>query len=160
MTVPNVGAICLFAGSYDIKGWSNCDGKTLPTADFTELYEAIGNKYGGDANNFALPNLQEHEKQLNGVKYQIALWENMYAPEPIIGTVFLWISDTPPDGCPFCDGALLRIQEYQALYSLLGTKYGGNGTTNFNLPNLAEAEKSLNGARYVICIIGIYPPRN
>jgi microcystin-dependent protein len=88
MTIPNVGAITLFAGLYNIKGWSHCDGKTLPTADFTELYEAIGNKYGGDANNFALPNLQEHEKQLTGIKFQIALWENDYAPDPIIGTIF------------------------------------------------------------------------
>jgi microcystin-dependent protein len=88
MTIPNVGAITLFAGLYNIKGWSHCDGKTLPTGDFTELYEAIGNKYGGDANNFALPNLQEHEKQLTGIKFQIALWENDYAPDPIIGTIF------------------------------------------------------------------------
>ncbi len=160
MTVSNVGAITLFAGLYNIKGWAYCDGKTLPTDDFTELYEAIGNKYGGDENNFVLPNLQEHEKQLNGVKYQIALWENMYAPDPITGTVFLWVSDKLPDGCAFCDGALLRIQEYSALYSLIGTKYGGNGSTNFKVPNLAEAEKSLNGARYVICLEGIYPMRD
>jgi microcystin-dependent protein len=54
----------------------------------------------------------------------------------------------------------LRIQEYQALYSLIGITYGGNGSTNFNLPNLKEVEKILNGARYVICLIGIYPARN
>ncbi|GAB2174866.1 phage tail protein [Dongia sp. agr-C8] len=35
-----------------------------------------------------------------------------------------------------CDGSLLPIQRYTALFSLIGTYYGGNGTTNFALPNL------------------------
>lgn len=35
-----------------------------------------------------------------------------------------------------CSGQTLPIQQYPALYSLLGTSFGGNGTTNFNLPNL------------------------
>ncbi|MBP6430942.1 MAG: tail fiber protein [Ferruginibacter sp.] len=68
--------------------------------------------------------------------------------------------ETPPDGCAFCDGTILRIQQYQALYSLIGTTFGGNGSTTFALPNLAEAEKLLNGARYVISIDGIFPVRN
>lgn len=163
MTVPYVGAICLFAGSYDIKGWSYCDGKLLPAADFPELYDVIGNNYGGDANtkeNFALPDLLEQEKELNGVRYQIAISKNNYAPELIVGTIFLSIHDTPPDGCAFCDGSLLRINEFQALFSILMAKYGGNGYTTFGLPNLTEAENKLNGPRYVICLTGIYPPRD
>jgi microcystin-dependent protein len=36
----------------------------------------------------------------------------------------------------FCNGQLLPISQYSALYSLLGVRYGGNGTTNFALPNL------------------------
>lgn len=35
-----------------------------------------------------------------------------------------------------CDGTLLPIQQYSALFSLLGTYYGGNGTSNFGLPDL------------------------
>lgn len=35
-----------------------------------------------------------------------------------------------------CDGQLLEIKQYQALFTLLGIKFGGNGTTNFNLPDL------------------------
>lgn len=41
-----------------------------------------------------------------------------------------------PQDWHLCDGALLPINQYQALYSLLGTQFGGNGTTNFALPNL------------------------
>ena len=41
-----------------------------------------------------------------------------------------------PQGWMFCDGSLLPISQYQALFSLLGTTYGGNGTTTFGLPDL------------------------
>jgi microcystin-dependent protein len=42
----------------------------------------------------------------------------------------------PPNGWAFCNGQILPINQNQALFSLLGTTYGGNGTTNFALPNL------------------------
>ena len=41
-----------------------------------------------------------------------------------------------PAGWLFCEGQLLPINQNQALFSLLGTTFGGNGTTNFALPNL------------------------
>lgn len=41
-----------------------------------------------------------------------------------------------PRGWAFCNGQILSIQQNAALFSLLGTTYGGNGTTNFALPNL------------------------
>jgi microcystin-dependent protein len=44
-----------------------------------------------------------------------------------------------PKQYAFCNGTLLPINQYSALFSLLGTTYGGNGTTNFALPNLQSA---------------------
>src|SRR5579864_5840224 len=41
-----------------------------------------------------------------------------------------------PKGWAFCDGQILPISQNTALFSLLGTNYGGNGTSNFGLPNL------------------------
>jgi microcystin-dependent protein len=41
-----------------------------------------------------------------------------------------------PRGWAVCNGALIAIQTNQALFSLIGTLYGGNGTTNFGLPDL------------------------
>jgi microcystin-dependent protein len=41
-----------------------------------------------------------------------------------------------PKGWALCNGQLLAISQNQALFSILGTTYGGNGTTNFALPNL------------------------
>lgn len=42
----------------------------------------------------------------------------------------------PPKGWAFCQGQLLSISQNTALFSILGTTYGGNGTSNFALPNL------------------------
>jgi microcystin-dependent protein len=48
-----------------------------------------------------------------------------------------WVAfNFPPKGWAFCNGQTLPINQNQALFSLLGTVYGGNGTTNFALPNM------------------------
>jgi len=49
--------------------------------------------------------------------------------DPFIGTVALFAFDYPPRGWLFCDGSLLSISQNQALFSILGTRFGGNGTT-------------------------------
>lgn len=53
-----------------------------------------------------------------------------------LGIVKLFAGNFAPQGWMFCNGAILSIQQYTALFSLLGTTYGGNGTTTFALPNL------------------------
>jgi len=56
--------------------------------------------------------------------------------DPYLGEIRLFPFNNLPRGWLRCDGAILSISEYQALYSLLGTNYGGNGTTTFALPDL------------------------
>lgn len=58
--------------------------------------------------------------------------------EPYIGQIQLYGFNFPPRGWAFCNGATLAIQQNTALFSLLGTQYGGNGTTTFMLPNFAN----------------------
>ena len=60
------------------------------------------------------------------------------------------------NGLP-ANGQLLPISQYIALFSLLGTSYGGDGRTTFALPNLASAAP--NGLTYSICTLGIFPSR-
>jgi microcystin-dependent protein len=55
---------------------------------------------------------------------------------PFIGQILMVGFNFAPQGWALCNGQLLPINQYQALFSLLGTYYGGNGTTNFALPNL------------------------
>ena len=55
---------------------------------------------------------------------------------PFLGEITLVPFDFPPKGWAFCDGQLFSIQQNTALFSVLGTIYGGDGETNFALPNL------------------------
>jgi microcystin-dependent protein len=56
--------------------------------------------------------------------------------EPFLSEIRIMSFNFPPKGWAFCNGQLLPINQNQALFSLLGTRYGGNGQTNFALPNL------------------------
>lgn len=56
--------------------------------------------------------------------------------EPFLGEIQLFGFNFPPRGWSFCSGATMPIQQNTALFSLLGTQYGGNGQTTFQLPNL------------------------
>ncbi|MEG0185275.1 MAG: tail fiber protein [Stenotrophomonas sp.] len=56
--------------------------------------------------------------------------------EPFIGQIQMLGFPFAPVGWAFCNGATVNIQQSSTLYALLGTQYGGNGTTNFQLPNL------------------------
>ncbi len=56
---------------------------------------------------------------------------------PYIGELRLFRFKFCPRGWAPADGATLSIKENQPLFSILGTYYGGNGTTTFNLPNLS-----------------------
>ncbi|QNH63079.1 phage tail protein [Hymenobacter sediminicola] len=56
--------------------------------------------------------------------------------EPYIGEIRSIAFGYAPKNWAFCNGQLLPVNQYQALFSLLGTTYGGNGSTTFGLPNL------------------------
>jgi microcystin-dependent protein len=53
-----------------------------------------------------------------------------------LGQLMLWAGNYAPKGWALCNGQLMPISSNQALFSLLGTTYGGNGTTTFALPDL------------------------
>lgn len=55
--------------------------------------------------------------------------------DPAIAVIALFAADFAPRGWALCNGQLLPIAQNQALFSLLGTTYGGNGTTTFGLPD-------------------------
>ncbi len=56
--------------------------------------------------------------------------------EPFLSEIRIFSFNFAPKGWALCNGQLLPINQNQALFSLLGTTYGGNGQTNFALPNL------------------------
>ncbi len=56
--------------------------------------------------------------------------------EPFTGQISVFGFNFPPVNWATCQGQILPISQYTQLFSLLGTRFGGNGTSNFGLPNL------------------------
>ncbi|MCU1677349.1 MAG: phage tail protein [Frankiales bacterium] len=56
--------------------------------------------------------------------------------DPFVAEIRIFPFNFAPSGWAWCDGQLMPISQNTALFSLLGTTYGGNGTSNFALPNL------------------------
>jgi microcystin-dependent protein len=79
--------------------------------------------------------------------------------EAYIGSIVLVGFNFAPPNWALCQGQLLPINQYQALFSLLGTMYGGDGRTNFALPKL-DASSLQQGLNYMICLNGVYPSRS
>lgn len=56
--------------------------------------------------------------------------------EPYVGEIRMFAGNFAPRGWAFCDGQLLAVSQNDALFSLLGTIYGGDGRTTFGLPDM------------------------
>ncbi|MFK7972210.1 MAG: phage tail protein [Bacteroidia bacterium] len=56
--------------------------------------------------------------------------------EPFVGEIRMFAGNFAPRGWAFCDGQLMAVSQNDALFSLLGTIYGGDGRTTFGLPDL------------------------
>jgi microcystin-dependent protein len=59
-------------------------------------------------------------------------------PEPFVGEIRMFAGNFEPQGWAFCDGRLLSISENDALFTLYGTTYGGDGEETFALPDLSS----------------------
>jgi microcystin-dependent protein len=69
---------------------------------------------------------------------------------PFLSEIRIFSFNFAPQGWAFCAGQLLPINQNQALFSLMGTFYGGNGTTNFALPSLSSRVALHMGGQFVI----------
>lgn len=56
--------------------------------------------------------------------------------QPYIGEIRMFAGNFAPAGWAFCDGSVLPISEYETLFQLIGTTYGGDGQDTFAVPNL------------------------
>ncbi len=63
-----IGEIKIFAGNFEPSGWMFCDGRQLSTSKYPLLFSIVGIMYGGDEQNFCLPNLNT-----NGLRYIICI---------------------------------------------------------------------------------------
>nr|WP_314845271.1 tail fiber protein [uncultured Microbacterium sp.] len=75
--------------------------------------------------------------------------------EPYIGEIRMFAGNFAPAGWAFCDGSLLSIAEFETLFVLIGTTYGGDGQQTFAVPDLRgrspiHAGQSRDGENYVL----------
>jgi microcystin-dependent protein len=77
--------------------------------------------------------------------------------EPFIGQIQLLPYNFAPRGWAPCDGRTLSISQNTALFSLIGTNFGGDGKTTFALPTLAGPGAAVG---YYIALVGIFPSRD
>jgi microcystin-dependent protein len=74
--------------------------------------------------------------------------------DPFIGEIRMFGGNFPPNGWAFCNGAPMAIAENDALFTLIGTTYGGDGQSTFNLPDLQGRvpihQGTLNGVTFTL----------
>lgn len=75
---------------------------------------------------------------------------------PFFGSIELFPYKFVPMNYQRCDGTILPGQQYEALYALLGNRFGGDGINSFAVPNLLGAEP-LPGTNYYISLNGLWP---
>jgi microcystin-dependent protein len=83
--------------------------------------------------------------------------------DEFIGIIKLFAGVFVPENWALCDGALLPINGNQALFSIMGNTYGGDGSTTFALPDLRGRSPLGPDAlhpSYIICKIGQFPSRS
>ena len=81
--------------------------------------------------------------------------------EPLIGEIRIFPYDYEPDGWLRCEGQKVAIRSYAKLFSLLGTRYGGDGRQDFELPKMPQLPTARSGMSlcYFIATDGAYPVR-
>jgi microcystin-dependent protein len=70
--------------------------------------------------------------------------------QPFVGEIRMFAGNFAPAGWMFCDGSLLPISEYETLFNLIGTTYGGDGQQTFALPNLQSRVPVHQGNGFVL----------
>jgi microcystin-dependent protein len=163
-----LGSLLLSPYAYVPMHFAPCHGQLLPIKSNLLLFSLLNDKFGGDGKTvFGIPDLRKHDP-IKGLSYIIAtkgiyperkgLAPN-YGIPPLLGQlscVAYVPKYVPPSGWAACDGQLMKIDKNVALYSLLGTQFGGDGTTTFGLPDLRDHEVK-KGITYVIATTGRFP---
>ena len=74
--------------------------------------------------------------------------------QPYIGEIRMFAGNFAPAGWMFCEGQLLPISEYDTLFNLIGTTYGGDGQSTFSLPDLRGRLPVHQGNGYILAQTG------
>lgn|GEM_PF-4711500 len=151
-----VGQISLFPFTFQPQGWIFCDGQVLPIAEFDVLFSRLQNTFGGDGvSTFGVPDLRAIAPQ--NCQYCISLFGS-YEPdvtELIVGQTMISAFSVNARGILACAEQSLAIAQYRVLEAHMGTRFGGDGKNNFNLPDLRS--KAPAGCSYIMAVQGLDP---
>jgi len=139
MINPYVGEVTAFGFKYAPPGWIKCEGQLLSVQEFNQLFSVVGTAFGGDGlATFGLPNFDP--MTVDGGQMCISAVGAAPTGErnalPGEMTIFAY-QHKPPPGWIECGGNPLQIAQHVSLFKILGTTFGGNGTTTFALPDTA-----------------------
>jgi microcystin-dependent protein len=165
----------IFAGNFVPVGWLPCIGEEITAAHSPGLARAVGKTFGGaGATHDRLPDLRgralvgtghspggtprhvgeyghalvvsepNHDPSSLGLTYLIAEREEFYGP--LIGEVRAFGFGFAPKGWALCDGRTLSVVEHAAVFSIIGSRFGGDGHPTFHLPDLRSATPLSHGA--------------
>lgn len=163
----NVGQLLLLPLDFVPEGTLACNGQLVSTSTWPKLFDVVTTLFGGNGiSTFGLPNIPPKQTAAGQAINWVIVAEGpsfSSGSEALFGEVRLFVVPPPPNS-PLaatwsrCDGNLININNNVALYSLLGTTFGGNGTTTFGLPNLAPI-KLADGTQleYYIAVEGMFP---
>nr|WP_282446354.1 InlB B-repeat-containing protein [Paenibacillus silvae] len=159
------GEVRMFPYAFVPGGWLKLDGSKYRSMDYPRLYDAIGSMFGSsDGNTFTLPSVGVPIPDTR-LFYAVAATTSAEQNGNDIGngTGNELMGESIPFLAPMRttwlpgDGRLVSLMDNQALFSLLGVKFGGNGTVQFGLPNLSNNPYGFR--YYVVLEAGIYPSR-
>ncbi|SFW77299.1 Microcystin-dependent protein [Sinomicrobium oceani] len=169
-----IGVIKLFAGNFPPKDWAFCNGQLLSIASNSALFSILGTTYGGDGiTTFALPDLRGRVPVHNGDSQGPGLQYVDLGEAGGTNTNTLLTSNIPPHNHAIrannqAGNSADPSNNYPANTGAVDKEYSdtANTTMNIQMTGLTGGGIPVNnmqpylGLNYIICLYGIYPPRN
>jgi microcystin-dependent protein len=147
-------ALNLQATDFQPSGWVPADGRMLNAAQAPALYSAIGTRFGGNGQTFAVPRLTAPPDLSWDICVSGTGWTTHSVPGCTVGEMTPFGSAGLPSDYLAADGRSVNVDSHPLLSALIGTDFGGNGISSFNLPNVPGPTA---GTQYGICASGAWP---
>ena len=131
-------SIIIYAATIS-KPYTFTDGTVISAAEVNGDFDALYTE--SNAQHTRIATLESHDHGIQNLKY-IICYEGIYPTSEgstdtqFIGEIKMFAGTFAPGGWKYCDGSLLQITQYMALFSIIGFQYGGDGQTTFALPDL------------------------
>lgn len=147
-----IGMIKLYMVENPPPGWMLCTGESLAKADYPELFDLIEYRFGGEGEQFSLPNLAKEPAGHYVIRVSASA-EEAANFRGMVSQMVLYAGTNLPTDWLLCDGSMISSEEYPLLAKLMGGRFGVDEKGNFALPAMPGA----NGVVYLICANGVDP---